>query len=88
MPLAVTAQQLQLGALISTGAESSVYHATYHGTSVAVKRPRITTAADLERFRRELCVLARLTHPHIIELLAAKAMPPGGWLYYECIVHI
>lgn len=78
LPLGVTAQQLQLGNLISSGAESSVYHGTYLGTRVAVKRPRIGTASDLDRFRRELCILASLQHDSIIPVLAAKALPPGA----------
>lgn len=78
VPLGVTAQQLQCGNLISTGAESSVYQGTYLGQRVAVKRPRIRTAADLDRFRRELCILTSLQHDSIIRVLAAKALPPGA----------
>lgn len=73
----MTAQQLSIGNLISSGAESSVYQGTYHDQRVAVKRPRIGTAADLDRFRQELCILASLQHDSIIRVLAAKALPPG-----------
>ena len=46
---------------------------------VALKRPRIRETADLERFRREVALLAALAHPHIVRLLGARLLPPGAW---------
>ncbi|KAI7839657.1 hypothetical protein COHA_006466 [Chlorella ohadii] len=44
--------------------------------AVAVKKPRIRETADLERFRREVALLAQLRHPHIVHLLGARLLPP------------
>lgn len=44
---------------------------------VAVKRPRIRETADLERFRREVGLLAQLQHPGLVRLLGARMLPPG-----------
>jgi len=43
--------------------------------------PQATAASvSVDRFRREIAVLAKLQHPHIVPLLAASAT--GGLLYY------
>jgi DNA-binding SARP family transcriptional activator len=48
--------------------------------SVALKvlRPEIATATDARRFRREIGILARLYHPHILQLYDSGVMPPGA----------
>jgi len=47
---------------------------------VALKllRPEIATATDARRFRREIGILARLYHPHILQLYDSGVMPPGA----------
>ncbi|KAF6258184.1 phosphatase 2C-like domain-containing protein [Scenedesmus sp. NREL 46B-D3] len=50
-----------------------------HGSSsdVAVKRFKMHHSDDLNRFRRELRILASLAgHPNIVPLLGARALPP------------
>jgi serine/threonine-protein kinase len=54
---------------------------------VALKllRPEVATATDARRFRREIAILARLYHPHILQLYDSGVMPPGSepaGLYY------
>jgi serine/threonine-protein kinase len=48
--------------------------------AVALKllRPEIATATDARRFRREIAILARLYHPHILQLYDSGVMPPGA----------
>jgi DNA-binding SARP family transcriptional activator len=48
--------------------------------AVALKllRPEVATATDARRFRREIRILARLYHPHILQLYDAGVMPPGA----------
>jgi serine/threonine-protein kinase len=47
---------------------------------VALKllRPEVATATDARRFRREIAILARLYHPHILQLYDSGVMPPGA----------
>ncbi|MEP6689300.1 MAG: protein kinase [Gemmatimonadales bacterium] len=54
---------------------------------VALKllRPEVATGTDARRFRREIRILARLYHPHILQLYDSGVMPPGSelaGLYY------
>jgi hypothetical protein len=44
---------------------------------VAVKRARISTSRDLDSFRTEVMLLARLAHPSIVTLIGAHLLPPG-----------
>jgi serine/threonine-protein kinase len=47
---------------------------------VALKllRPEVATATDARRFRREIGILARLYHPHVLQLYDSGVMPPGS----------
>ena len=47
------------------------------GQGVAIKRVTIRTSADLDSFRQEVSLMAAAAHPHIVPLLAARALPPG-----------
>lgn len=59
-------------AKISEGAESSVFLGQWQGQAVAVKKARMSTSADLDRFRSELAMLAGVRdHPGIVRLLGA-----------------
>lgn len=48
------------------------------GQKVAIKRVAIRTSADLDSFRQEVSLMAAAAHPHIVPLLAARALPPGA----------
>ena len=55
--------------------------------AVALKllRPEVATATDARRFRREIAILARLYHPHILQLYDSGVLGPGdgpAGLYY------
>ena len=45
--------------------------------ALKVLRPELATATDARRFRREIRILARLYHPHILQLYDSGIMPPG-----------
>ena len=49
---------------------------------VALKllRPEVATATDARRFRREIAILARLYHPHILHLYDSGVLGPEGEL--------
>ena len=54
-----------------------------HERDVAVKvvRPAVASALGTERFLREIEIVARLRHPHIVPAVTTRARPPAS-LYY------
>lgn len=71
VPLSIAASELSLGKQLSEGAESVVYEGVFRGQPVAVKKLRLSTSADLDRFRSELKLLAQLNHPNVVTLVGA-----------------
>ncbi len=75
---------------LGRGAVATVYLATdrKHDRAVALKvlRPEIAGGADAKRFVREIGLLARLHHPHILPLYDSGTLAlarTGGWgLFY------
>ncbi len=53
-----------------------------HGRKVAIKvlRPELTASVDANRFTREIQIVARLSHPHIVPLIDSG--DADGVLYY------
>jgi len=74
--LAVSRESLVLRERISQGACSTVFAGELDGGRVAVKKAHIRVSADLQRLRKELCMLVALSHCGITPLLAARALPP------------
>lgn len=75
-PLAVATTDLITKHELGKGSESTIRAGTFCGSSVAIKKAIIRNTKDLERFRRELGMLASLRHEHIVPLRAARAIPP------------
>jgi serine/threonine protein kinase len=53
--------------------------------ALKVLRPEVASATDEGRFRREIAILARLYHSHILQLFDAGVLEPGdgpAGLYY------
>ncbi|MDQ3768115.1 MAG: protein kinase [Actinomycetota bacterium] len=83
------ANRYRLDAQIGTGGMSTVFRAfdTVLERQVAVKLMHRDIAGDsdqLERFRREARAVARLNHPHIVQVIDAgeegdSGRPGGGW---------
>jgi len=74
---------------LGRGAAAIVYlaHDRRFDRPVALKllRPEVATATDARRFRREIRILARLYHPHILQLYDSGVMPAGtapAGMYY------
>jgi serine/threonine-protein kinase len=67
---------------LGRGAAAIVYlaHDRRVDRLVALKllRPEVATATDARRFRREIRILARLYHPHILQLYDWGVMPSGA----------
>ena len=66
---------------LGRGSAARVYLARdrRYDRSVALKvlRPEVATVTDARRFRLEIRILARLYHPHILQLYDSGVMPPG-----------
>jgi serine/threonine-protein kinase len=69
---------------LGSGAMATVYLAEdlKHRRQVAVKvlRPELAAAIGVERFTREIEIIARLTHPHILMLIDSGEA--DGYLFY------
>ena len=84
--------EFRLGERIGQGGMSDVYLATQvsldRAVAVKVSRPQaVPDPAGLDRFTREAMLLARLTCPHIVPVLAAGTVPTAtgviAWLALE-----
>jgi serine/threonine-protein kinase len=69
---------------LGRGGMATVYLAEErkHGRKVAIKmlRPELSASVDANRFTREIQIVARLSHPHIVPLIDSG--DSGGVLYY------
>lgn len=69
--------------LAARGSAADVYRGRFlkdrdaSTADVALRRPRITSMAALERFEHEVALRARLTHDHVLPLWAACTTPPA-----------
>ena len=68
----VAASELTLGPELASGGASVVFSGTFAGARVAVKRPRLRTRADMDRYHKELQLVR---HAH-----ACAAAACGRWL--------
>ncbi|MGB5810240.1 MAG: serine/threonine-protein kinase, partial [Polyangiales bacterium] len=77
--------QYRLERKLGEGAMGIVYEAT-HGmlkrhTAIKLLRPEITDPESLERFRREVQLTARLTHPNTVTIYDYGRTPEGLFYY-------
>lgn len=78
LPLAISKASIRLGRLISEGGQATIHEAFIEGREApcAVKRAIIREPEDLIRFRKEVALLGGLKCPYIVEILAARMLPP------------
>lgn len=77
IPFSIPKNRLQLGPIISEGAQAVVREAQLsEQVKVAVKKAIIRQSSDLVRFRKEVALLTTCKHPNIVEILAARMLPP------------
>ena len=66
---------------ISRGTQSIVYEGQYADQRVAIKKAKIGKSADLDNFKLEVLVMAKLRHVRsVVSLVAARLIPPGASL--------
>jgi hypothetical protein len=79
-PWEIDPGELVLGPRIGIGSFGEVYRAQWRRTDVAVKRLFLDPDADgpaaVAEFRREVSLMRRLKHPHIVQFLGCVARPP------------
>lgn len=79
--LEIDADALKLVCVIGEGGGcSKVYKATWLGCAFAVKRFRTSQMRDLQR---EMELLVKLLHPHVVRLVGFSVEDEGGWIVME-----
>ena len=78
VPLGVAKADIKAGRVLHSGSQGSVTEGVWKDFSVAVKKAKISTNADLARFRAEVQLLLLLgKHRNIVHLIGARLLPPG-----------
>lgn len=74
----IARDELEFGRRIGHGAFGDVLKASWQGTDVAVKQLRVGSVSEvaIEDFQREISLLCRLRHPHVVLFLGAVTAPP------------
>ena len=76
-PLSVSLPEMAPAAgEVARGPNSVVTMGTFRNRRVAIKKPRLPTSTELERFKKELRLMARCSHPSVLPVVAAKLLPP------------
>jgi serine/threonine protein kinase/tetratricopeptide (TPR) repeat protein len=77
--------RFELGELVATGGMGRVYRAVdrLEGRSVAVKVIRLSGDVAVERFGREVALMAELHHPGIVRYVAHGTLESGPYLAME-----
>jgi hypothetical protein len=80
VPGTIVAERFRIVGVAAAGGMGTVYraHDLHAGRPVAVKVMRAGGAGDVDRFHREIRVLAGLRHPAIVEYVASGVGPDGA----------
>jgi serine/threonine protein kinase len=78
--LEIDADALKLVRVIGEGGCSKVYEATWLGCAFAAKRFRTSQMPELQR---EMELLVKLLHPHVVRLVGFSVEEEGGWIVME-----
>lgn len=88
MPLLIHFKELTLGRRLGGGGFGTVFEATHHGETVAVKVLNLLDSAHVADFRKEAETMIRLHHPRVVQLycvclenpfvLVMELMPGGS----------
>lgn len=80
------AEQYRVDAILGAGGMGSVHRALELATGriVAIKRMKNADPSAIKRFQREASAIARLNHPHVLNLMQAARDEDGDYLVLEC----
>ena len=68
---------------IYRGPLSVVFRGRYRARLVAIKRPKLRTKKEMDRYHAELTLARTCAHERVVNLVAARALPPNYELVYE-----
>jgi hypothetical protein len=80
---AIPLEEVKLGVVIGRGAFGEVLRAVYEGTDVAVKRMSSVTQQAQSDFTREVSLLTKLRHPHVVLFMGAAVTPNELYIVME-----
>lgn len=83
LPLAVPQDEFSSNLMkIHDGPASTVFLGRFNDAPIAVKKPKLPTKAEIDRYHVELRLMASLSHPNIVTLCGARAFPPNYYLLF------
>ena len=85
-PWEIKIKELKQGVEIGRGSYGKVFHGTWVGLPVAIKRPHEGNLADpvaMDRFLYEVEIMTKLHHPNIVQFLGACITEPDICLVLE-----
>lgn len=81
VPLGLATSDLTTLGKLSSGTQSIVYEGRYRDQHVAIKKAKIGKSSDLDSFKMEIAMMAKLRHvSSVVSLVAARLVPPGASL--------
>ena len=80
---AIPLEKVELIKVIGRGAFGEVLHGKYEGTDVAVKRMSSVTQQAQSDFTREVSLLTKLRHPHVVLFMGAAVTPNELYIVME-----
>jgi len=70
------------GEAVYAGALSTVYYGRFNSRAVAIKRPKLSTAREIDRYHAELRLMLNARHDNVLRVVGARAKPPNYELLF------
>ena len=71
------------GDVLYHGPLSTVFYGRFGARAIAIKRPKLRTTRELDRYHAELRMMLTLEHENVVRAVGASAKPPNYELFYE-----
>ena len=70
------------GEVLYAGPLSTVYYGRFMNAAVAIKRPKLRTSREIDRYHTELALMLSFSHPSVLRVVGARATPPNYELLF------
>ena len=70
------------GDVLRAGPLSTVYYGRFGKRAIAIKRPKLRTTREIDRYHAELGLMLELAHEHVVAVVGARAAPPNYELFF------